>query len=97
MTREGRIAVLKGGARVAAAIVVMLALLALFGWAFDSRVLTSLATGLNEMAVSTAICFIVSGGVVFLLARDELGPVAQKVVLGLVVFLLLITVYAFAR
>ena len=97
MTREGRIAVLKGGARVAAAIVVLLSLLALLGWIFDSRVLTSLVPGLNEMAVSTASCFILSSVVVFLLARDELGRVAQKAVLGCLVFLLLVTVYAFAR
>ena len=67
------------------------------GWAFEARVLTSLVPGLNEMAVSTASCFIVSSVVVFLLARDELGRVVQKAVLGCLVFLLLVTVYAFVR
>ena len=49
------------------------------------------------MAVSTASCFIVSSVVVFLLARDELGRVAQKAVLGCLVFLLLVAVYAFCE
>ena len=97
MTRERRIVALQGGARVAAAIVVLLAVLALFGWAFDSPILTSLVPGLNAMAVSTATCFIASGTVVFLLSRDQLGGAGQKAVLICLVFLVLVAAYAFVR
>jgi PAS domain S-box-containing protein len=97
VTGERRIVVLQGGARVAAAITALLAVLALLGWAFESPILTSIVPGLNQMAVSTAICFILSAAVVFLLARDELGQTGKQAILLCLVLLLLICAYAAAR
>jgi PAS domain S-box-containing protein len=55
-------------ARVAAGIGVLVGLICLAGWIFDVRTLTSLVPGAVEMKANTALCFVLCGLALILLA-----------------------------
>lgn len=63
----------------------MLGSIALFGWTFDFPLLTRVNPDWNPMVPSTALCFVLSG--LSLLKRDQSGPTAQSIFIGLTLLL----------
>ncbi len=64
---------LKTSARVAGAIVVLVASLVLVGWQFDLEALKRVLPGLVAMNPATAVAFILCGASLWLLAADQAG------------------------
>lgn len=97
MTRERRIVVLQGGARVAAACVVLLAVLVLLGWAVDVPFPRSLVPGLRGISAATASLFFVSGVALFLLTRSPDGQAERRLLIGCLAAVLFVSVYALIK
>src|SRR5271154_5978574 len=72
---------LQAVARIGALFVIGVSSIVLAGWIFGLPALTSIVPGFASMAVPTALCFVLSGASLYLLAQPrsvELRAIAQK-------------------
>lgn len=81
---------LKALARLGALLVVGLSGFVFAGWVFDVSVLTTIVPGFASMAVATALCFVLSGASLYLLAGPQISAwrsVARRIFAAIVLLI----------
>jgi len=79
-------------AKIIGIIVILAGLTVMFGWFFDITVLKSILPGWVTMKFITAVCFLISGMLIFLFALKNKSETSETLILALSFLLLLLMI-----